>query len=363
VGRSAPIAILVAACLVFAGCSTPPDDTNRTDGTDGVDANDSPDTDDNETSKPQPDPSTSRWPSPDEIPEPDPATLGDLVDRQLYHDNGTPRYRTPGTDGHNATIPDLVAMLEERGANVSKQTFQTELPRMGEVNLTNVYGERAGNDTNEIWLGAHWDSRAWADAYREPCTGPPVLGANDGAAGVAVVLHVLEILPPTDATVRVALFDGEDQGCAPSDVSTGFGSSSWAVGSTHAAETLSDEELGEIQGLVLVDMPGDKELEIRREGYSEDQAPRLTNTVFGMAHRLDAPAFINESAGGILDDHVPFLDQGVPAVDLIHLDEDGERGVFSWTHHTENDTREHVSSASMAQVARVTAGTVMAMDS
>lgn len=343
--------LLVVALLAgstLAGCTQPSPGT-PTDGSTPPDG----DTRDGEPAPPVPTANETR--------------LMELVQRQT-HPNGTDgpvRYRTPGTVGHASTIPDLEEMLRAANATTTRERFTAELPRLGVVNLTNVYGVRQGTDPGdgEIWLAAHWDSRAWADAHREPCTGPPVQGANDGAAGVAVVVHALERLPSTEHPIRVALFDGEDQGCRTSDLATGYGDTAWAVGSTHAARVRADRgELDEVRALVLVDMPGAEDLVVRREGRSAEQAPRLTNLAFSTSERLGAGAFRNETGPGILDDHAAFLDRGVAAVDLIHLDEDDRRGPFPWTHHTEHDTVENLDPANMAQVTRVVMGTVLAID-
>lgn len=338
------LALLLAG---LAGCADPdqpegPDSDE--DGTDGVEQT------------PRKTIAWNRIPSPEEVPEPDPEALEELVDRQVYENKTArePRYRTPGTEGHEAAIPILEEVLNATGARVETEAFTVELPRLGEVEATNVYGVREGiDDDREIWLAAHWDSRAWADQARnETRRDEPVLGANDGAAAVAVVTHVLGLLPETDATVKVALFDVEDQG------RQGEG---WIEGSTHAAEQLGDDELARIEAFLLVDMPGHTELSVPREGRSDDQAPDLTDLTFGVAERLGAPSFSNETAGPVIDDHVPFLDRGTPAVDLIHLDDNGTTA-FPWTWHTPHDTPEHISEASMAEVTRVVAGTAMAVD-
>lgn len=291
----------------------------------------------------------------DEV-DPDGEAMMDLVLDQMRDADGELRYRTPGTEGHRATAEELEAMVQDAGLEPETEDFQAELPReLGETNLTNVYGVREGQDPDagEIWIGAHWDSRAWADRNRDPCTGPPVPGANDGAAAVAVALHVAEQLPPTDHAVRVALFDAEDQGCE---------GEKWAVGSAHAADRLAEEgRLDRVEALVLVDMPGDPDLSVYREGHSHQRAPRLTNLAFEVADVTDAEGFTNETAGPVLDDHVAFLDKGVPAVDLIH-NEPGPGIPFPDTWHTTSDTADNLSTHSLEAVATVTAGTVLGVD-
>ncbi len=339
-----PAVLLVIATLLLAGCATPASQ----DGT-------PPPTSDDGNQTPPPPPDLT-------VPEANASTLMSLVEAQVYQDGAEdqPRYRTPGTTGHSETIEILEGLLADRNLTTETQSFQEDLAGLGTVNVTNLYGVREGTSDQEVWLAAHWDSRAWADGNRQACTGPEVLGANDGAAAVAVVLHAIDLLEETNLTVRVALFDAEDQGgCGGS---AGYGGTGWAVGSTYAAEHLTTDETERIEALILVDMPGDENLTIRREGHSQSRAPALTDRVFGVAAELNATRFIDEPGPSITDDHVPFLDQGVPAVDLIHLDRDHRRGPFPWTHHTIHDTPENLSGESMAEVTEVVVATVLDLD-
>lgn len=352
-GRAFALCLAIALFgAVLAGCTTGPAPV-QPNGTDGEEPNQTPPNGTDQT----PPPSEDTLPLGD-LPTPDQDRLMHLVERQIFV-NGTDevRYRVPGEPGHEAAIPILADMLEDANLTVTQERYQDTLPGgIGRVNLTNLYGVRPGTDpgAGEIWLAAHWDSRAWADAHREACTGPPVQGANDGAAAVAVVVHALELIPETNRTVRVALFDAEDQGCR---------GSGWALGSEHAAKTReANGTLDAITALVLVDMPGDEDLMIRREGASQANAPRLTDLAFRVAEETGSSAFLDESGPSVIDDHIPFLDRGVPAVDLIHLDKDDRRWAFPWTHHTEHDTVENLDPANMAQVTRVAVGTALAID-
>lgn len=346
-----PVTLLLVAIVVLAGCATP----SQPDGT-------APPTDDGDPPPPGSDGGDpSNGPSA-QVPQADPGTLMELVEAQVYENGSSdqPRYRTPGTAGHAEAIGILEGMLSERNLTVETQRFQADLGKLGTVNATNLYGVRQGSSDQEIWLAAHWDSRAWADGNRQACTGPEVLGANDGAAAVAVVLHAVDLLSETNHTLRVALFDAEDQGSCGG--SQGYGGSGWAVGSTYAAEHLEADEVEDLRALLLVDMPGDKNLTIRREGHSQSRAPALTDRVFEVADRLNATSFVDQPGPSITDDHVAFLDLGVPAVDLIHLDRDQRRGPFPWTHHTVHDTPENLSGLKMAEVTQVVVATVLDLD-
>lgn len=293
----------------------------------------------------------------EELPSVDEGRLMTLVQEQMLKSDGETRYRVPGTDDHQDTVPILETLLQEAGFNTTLQTFTVELPReLGHVEAMNVYGVQEGTDPDagEIWIGAHWDSRAWADRTGSDCEGPPVPGANDGAANPAVAIHAAERLPTMEHTIRVALFDVEDQGCQ------GDG---WALGSEHAANTLEQAgDLEDVVALVLVDMPGDENLVIHREAWGAQNAPRLTDLAFEVANVTGADAFVNEQGSVIHDDHVAFLERGIPAVDLIHNDPHDPTGTFPDTWHTLDDTVENLSLQSMAQVTKVTTGTVLGIE-
>lgn len=327
--------LLVALAVLASGCATPapkPANTSQNNTLPGGNT------------------STGAF---DLLPKADPAVLEELVLAQVHDEDGEPRYRHPGSPGHAATVAVLRAMLEARGLEVVEETFTAEVGRLGEQELTNLYGVRHGTSDREVWLAAHWDSRAWADGDPDPANhDEPCLGANDGAAAVAAVVHALDLLPPTNFTVRVALFDGEDQGDA----------GGWAVGSRHAAWAMTDEEIDAIVALLLVDMPGDKDLELRREGGSARANPWLVDLVFDTAAQLGVDAFQNTLGPTITDDHVAFLERGVPSIDLIHLDRDARRGPFPWTHHTIHDTPENLSYENIAAVTDVVVASVVRLD-
>ncbi|MDX1611835.1 MAG: M28 family peptidase [Candidatus Thermoplasmatota archaeon] len=343
---------LVCLATALTGCTTPSPAPPASNGTD-----------------PSPTPGLPGEEAPG-IGEANASTLQALVEAQVYRegDPEQPRYRIPGTQGHAETVGILSDLLGSRGLSVEQERFQVTMDNLGEVNLTNLYGTRDGAGTGEVWLAAHWDSRAWADGTTgDDCVGvgEPVLGANDGAAGVAVVLHAVELLPETNLTVRVVLFDGEDQGCPGTRDGPGYAGTGWAVGSTQAAQAATSEEVAAIEALILVDMPGDENVEFRKEGAGYRAFPALTDLVYGIAHERGAPMFLDEPGPSILDDHRAFLDRGVPSVDLIHLDDErgpGQRGVFPSTHHTTKDTPERLSYEAMAQVSEVVAASVVALD-
>ncbi|GAB4501039.1 MAG: M28 family peptidase [Anaerolineales bacterium] len=195
------------------------------------------------------------------------------------------------------------------------------------INLT----AKRGNQPPEILLLAHYDSRMAADNDPNPANHKkPVPGANDGASGVAVLLELARVLP-AETPVALLLVDAEDQGNLP-----GW---DWILGSSEFAAQMSDRP----RAVILLDMIGDADLTIYQERNSD---PALTASLWAVAKRLGYESiFIPESKYRVIDDHLPFLEKGLPAVDLIDLD------YPYW--HTLADTPDKVSAASLQVVGEV----------
>jgi glutaminyl-peptide cyclotransferase len=215
----------------------------------------------------------------------------------------------------------------------------------GEMEICNIVVSAGPPGGERLWLGAHYDTRPVADEDPDPARrGEPILGANDGASGVAVLLHLIELFgaAPPPQGVDLIFFDGEDSG-RPGDAWT------YCLGSQQLARTWQDFgnplAAGRPRGLVLLDMVGETDLRIPMERYSLAHAPEWTKAVFARAAALGLGAFVEEPGRAVIDDHVPFLTAGIPAVDLIDFD------FPAW--HTTRDTPAVCSSASLAQVGRL----------
>lgn len=271
-----------------------------------------------------------------------------------------PRYRVTGTPESNATADMLAQRLREAGFAVRFDAFHaafegTPLP------ARNVVGERAGATSRTLYLGAHYDTRPCADKDPDPeRRAERVLGANDGASGVAVLVHLAELLGgrALNLTLRVVLFDAEDMG----DGGLGCGrGTAWAQGSARYAAALSDAEVERASGMVLVDLVGDTRAEFRREGRSAAAPHRaLQDDLWSWAAKLGHAQFIDQVGPPVLDDHVGFQQRGIPSVDIIHLD-DG-RDVFPDSHHTTFDDLDHLSPGSLEAAGETVLAAVLAWD-
>lgn len=271
------------------------------------------------------------------------------------------RYRVTGSADNNATADMLAQRLREAGLAVRFDNFTATFEGR-ELPARNVVGERPGSGNRTLYLGAHYDTRPCADKDPDPGRrSEPVLGANDGASGVAVLLHLAELLRgrALNFTLRFVLFDAEDMG----DGGLGCGRGTpWAQGSAHYAAALGQAEVDAAFGMVLVDLVGDPQAEFRREGRSAAAPHRaLQDDLWAWAKKLGHGQFLDAPAAGIIDDHVAFQQRGIRSVDIIHLDDDG-RDLFPDTHHTTFDDLDHVSAATLEAVGETVLAAVLAWD-
>lgn len=231
--------------------------------------------------------------------------------------------RSSGTTGHAQIREWLQTELESAGWIV--EIHQTQ--RMGQ-DIYNIIAKRS-DESPQIILGAHYDTRLFADNDPNPENHiQPTLGANDGASGVAVLLELARTLPEDTVPVWLVFFDAEDNGRIE-----GW---DWILGS----RAFVDEIEMNPQAVVVVDMIGDIDLNIHLEKNSDKT---LSAEIWSMAESLGyGDVFINTEKYSMLDDHTPFLENGIPAVDIIDFD------YPYW--HTIADTPDKVSPQSLMAV-------------
>jgi len=165
----------------------------------------------------------------------------------------------------------------------------------------------------EILLCAHWDTRPTADEELDAIKQKqPIIGANDGASGVAVLMELARIFKQQapKVPVTIVLFDGEDLGPTGKDM---------YLGARYFASKLDKPQT--IRYGILLDMIGDKNLQIYRERNSYESAPEIVSKVWKTAARLGyGKTFIDKPKYAISDDHLPLIARGVPCIDLIDFD-------------------------------------------
>jgi Iap family predicted aminopeptidase len=231
--------------------------------------------------------------------------------------------RIPGSQGHAQIREWMRSQLESAGWIVEVQ--QTE--RMGHP-IYNIIAKRNA-DAPQIVLGAHYDTRMIADNDPDLTKrAEPVPGANDGASGVAVLLELARSLPKDTVPVWLVFFDTEDNGRI-----AGW---DWILGSRAFAEEIKIAP----RAVVVVDMIGDADLNIYLERNSN---VAIRTEIWSTAEKLGyGKQFINKEKYSIEDDHTPFLEAGIPAVDIIDFD------YPYW--HTTQDTPDKVSAKSLQAV-------------
>src|SRR5437867_842638 len=193
--------------------------------------------------------------------------------------------RVPGTAPHDSCFAYLVGRLRELAPVVETDTFTYDSPDLRkQVRLMNAVARFRPKSKERILFGAHWDSRPWADRDSIPAhRNLPILGANDGASGVAVLLEVARVLRKTGTPIGVdlALFDGEDMG-------TEANPSGFFRGSTRFVESRGDDRPIFV---LVVDMVGKKNLNLLREAISREQASNIVDMVWEEARELGVRNF------------------------------------------------------------------------
>ncbi len=265
----------------------------------------------------------------------------DLGERAMHHCRALvelgPRYF--GQPGWSKQLDYILQQLSALGIAASRDTWTDRRER---ITFSNVRATIKGARPERIVLACHHDTKC--------TTGHPLahqnfhfVGANDGASGVAMLLALAPLLKARDnpVTLDLVFFDGEESlDFDWNDDRALFGSKRFVA--RHLAARSRDEE-APIVAVLLLDMVGRQDLHIQEELYS---TPALRRICWAAAKATGHEPQFFQVAEGAKDDHVPFLAAGIPAIDLIDL-----KGNPYW--HTEHDTLEYMSAASMQQVADV----------
>lgn len=232
-------------------------------------------------------------------------------------------------------------------------------------NLTNLEGRLIPSSVEEsgpvVVLAAHYDSRDRAE--RDPdgnMTNVPIAGANDGGSGVAVLWELARTLPTMNLSheVWILLTDAEDQGPTPSML----GAKAWA-------ENRTDEDISRIDAFLLVDMIGDADLKIYRTfppNVGDVEGDRLWDAVRMLAGPLGLIDNVTDCGGnpgldivnfsttdGVIDDHVPMINVGIPAIDFIDIRYGENASAWQGYWHTHEDTPDKVAAESLAHIGRL----------
>jgi hypothetical protein len=255
--------------------------------------------------------------------------------------------RVPGSEAHRRMEDWLVSILQSSTDEVVVDTFSLEVDTDPIPVLRNYIARINPDSKRRILLSAHYDTRPVAD--RDPDVSKrdqPILGANDGASGVAVLIELARQFHERRPKVGVDLvfFDGEDYG---------EDADRMLLGSRRFAAENSDYR--PLFG-ILVDMVGDRDLNLYQEIYSVQGSPETVRRVWSLAGQLGFDEqFISYPRYAVMDDHVPLLEAGIRCINIIDFD------YPYW--HTTGDTPDKCSAESLEIVGTVLLHLVYGLDS
>ena len=253
--------------------------------------------------------------------------------------------RNPGSEGYYACLDFIINELDQTADDIILQDFRYQEQRYRKrYDLQNIIARFNPDASFQTIISAHWDTRPWADQEdNRRDRNQPIIGANDGASGVAVLLELAKIMGETPPPIGVNLvfFDGEDLG-VPGENET------YCQGSRYFAKNLPIPRPDEA---INLDMIGDKQLHLPVEKYSLEYNPNLVRYLWGRADDMGLDAFDITPQYAIYDDHVPLHEiAGIPAIDLIDFKYPNPYANF-W--HTMNDVPENCSAESLEQVGKL----------
>lgn len=261
--------------------------------------------------------------------------------------------RVPNTSAHVSCGDYLEQRLASFGAKVTSQRMDLVGYDGGILKARNIIGAYKPELKKRIALFAHWDSRPWADNDPdEKNHHTPVLGANDGASGVGVLLEIARQLQQqsTELGIDIIFLDAEDAGNPQFDDSK-HSEETWCLGAQYWAR------VPHIQGYnarfgILLDMVGGAGATFYQESTSMMYAKEHVKKVWKAAKRLGfGKFFIAEEGGGVTDDHL-FINRiaKIPTLDIVPNQMDAKLSSFGDRWHTVNDTMEGIDRSTLGAV-------------
>lgn len=238
--------------------------------------------------------------------------------------------RPAGSAALESTRHYIKNQLAAVGIQASEQPFEADTP-IGRLKMVNLIARVPGSIPDRLIFAGHYDTKLFRN-FR-------FVGANDAGSSTAFLIELGRVLKARQnrLTIELLFLDGEE-------ATVDWTGNDHTYGSQHYVEAARKAgTIGQIRALILVDMIGDRDLKIRRE---EASTPWLTDLIWASARRLKLDGIFVDEATRIEDDHVPFLEGGVAAVDLIDFDN------IPWW-HTAGDTLDKVSARSMQIVGDV----------
>ena len=262
-----------------------------------------------------------------------------------------PRY--PNNEAHGKCAIYLEKKLASFGLETTTQIGKAKTFNNKDITIKNIIGSYNPEATTRVLLFAHWDSRPFADQDSKDMT-KPILGANDGASGVGILIEVARQLAITKPSVGVDIifFDAEDYG-QPSSTMVQGSSDSWCLGSQYWAKNPHKKNYTAKYG-ILLDMVGSKDAFFTKESLSMKYAPQIMNMVWANAQQLGhGNHFVNANTYFVGTDDHQYINEiaGIPSIDIIHYDRNTQNFHPSW--HTHNDNMDIIDKNTIKAVGEV----------
>jgi peptidase M28-like protein len=250
--------------------------------------------------------------------------------------------RIPGTEGAKRAGDWIIAEMKQRADTVIVQEWTHVTQDGKQLPMRNILARFNPAATDRILYVTHWDTRPTSDGSQNLGERQlPVPGANDGASGVGLFVALGDALKkdPAASGVDLLFVDGEDYGAFDGELADVL------IGSAYFAKHPPDSAYRPIFG-VLWDMIGDRDLTIKKEGFSVQRAPEVVERVWAKAAELGHDRiFLPVEQGPITDDHLPLLEAGYRVIDVIDIDYPD--------HHRPSDTFDKISARSLSIVGEV----------
>ena len=265
--------------------------------------------------------------------------------------------RFPNNEAHGKCAQFLEGKLSDLGLRTITQIGTATTFNNKTITIKNIIGAYNPEAKKRILLFAHWDSRPFADQDSKNMT-KPILGANDGASGVGILIEVarqLTIVKPKIG-VDIIFFDAEDYG-QPASMNANV-SQTYCLGSQYWAKNLHKDNYTAEYG-ILLDMVGNSNPYFTQESISMNYAPQIVQKVWNNAAALGYNQnFVNQRTAFVGTDDHQFVNAiaGIPSIDIIHFDRSSGNFHQSW--HTHKDNMDVIDKTSLAMVGEVLLETI-----
>jgi len=259
-----------------------------------------------------------------------------------------PRY--PGTEAHRDLVDYLASELGKYTDKVIRQDFKATFLDEKNVDATNIIGIINPDKKKRILLCAHFDTRKIAEKDEDKTMqDKPILGADDGASGISVLLEIAKQIKENgiDIGVDFVFFDAEDNG----DTGT---NNNWCLGAKHWSKNPHIKGYKAKFG-ILLDLVGAKNAEFGKEYNSLKSASKYVNKIWDLAGKMSyGNYFINLESGSVEDDHVYVIQNlRIPMIDIINMSRTEHRNGFDHYHHTHKDNLDIIDKSTLRAVGKV----------